>query len=154
MLSTSIKSLLVFDTSQNHGVNSISHRKFSKFYASEWTYTTVRIISKQLLLERYMPGNHKKNKRLKLSQKLGDCTDVKHEVNTGDNPSYNRPPWRTFQAQKILVADQVREMLTDGIIHPTPWSFPVVMVKKNDSSDKPRFCVDFRELRKLYSRLM
>ena len=44
------------------------------------------------------------------------------------------------------IARQLRNMQRDGVIQPSnsPWSSPVVMVRKKDGSH--RFCVDYREL--------
>ena len=70
---------------------------------------------------------------------------VEHEIHT------TGPPIRLpFRRQNSVVRDieqqQVKEMLRDEVIRPStsPWTSPVVMVKKKDGS--MRFCVDFRKM--------
>jgi len=58
----------------------------------------------------------------------------------------NVPPYRIPQSQKIVVDQHVQEMLEKDIIEPSnsPWSAPVLLVKKKDGS--LRFCIDYRRL--------
>ena len=53
-----------------------------------------------------------------------------------------------FQSEQI-VAEEVRKMLSLGVIDPSssPYSSPAVLVKKKDQST--RFCIDFRHLNKI-----
>ena len=90
------------------------------------------------------------------NRKLGDCAGVEHEIDTGDAKPVKRAPYRTSYAERTIIQHQVDEMVKDGIVQPSvsPWSFPVVLVKKKDPTEKPRFCVDFRALNKLNSRPM
>lgn len=65
-------------------------------------------------------------------------------------------PYRVSYAQRINIQEQFREMTDQEIIRlsSSSWSFPVVLVKKKDSQEKLRFCVDFWEINKLSSRPM
>lgn len=87
---------------------------------------------------------------------LGDCTEVTHQVDTGDHHPVKRVLQRTSYAQKMQINEPVQDMLQKGVIRKStsPWSFLVVLVKSKDKTEKPRFCVDFRELNKLNSKSM
>ena len=80
------------------------------------------------------------------SQQLGNSPVVKHTIDTGQHPPIRLRSYRTSPANKEEIDKQVDEMLQTGIISPSvsPWSFPVVLVKKPDNS--MRFCVDYRRL--------
>ena len=80
------------------------------------------------------------------SHDLGRTDLVKHRINTGTAAPVRQPP-RRFPFAKREEADKaIAEMKDDGIIEPSasPWSSPVVLVKKKDGST--RFCVDYRKL--------
>ena len=68
---------------------------------------------------------------------------MKHRINTGTAAPVRQPPRRFPFAKR---EEAVAEMKDDGIIEPSasPWSSPVVLVKKKDGST--RFCVDYRKL--------
>ncbi|CAF4586516.1 unnamed protein product, partial [Didymodactylos carnosus] len=80
-------------------------------------------------------------------------TNIKHQIiikphhHPIQQPSYRRSP-----KEKQIINEQVKEMLDHYIIRPStsPWSSPVVIVKKKDGS--PRFCVDYRKLNSITER--
>ena len=74
-------------------------------------------------------------------------TDLVHmEINTGDAAPKKQPARRMPFAVRQEVAKQLKSMQRNGVIQPScsPWSSPVVMVRKKDGSH--RFCVDYRGL--------
>ncbi|CAF1461519.1 unnamed protein product [Didymodactylos carnosus] len=73
-------------------------------------------------------------------------TTVRHTINTGNHfPIYSHPR-RVSNIMREVQQEEVNKLLKDGIIRPpnSPWSSPVVIVKKKDGS--PRFCVDYRKI--------
>ena len=82
---------------------------------------------------------------------LGRTSIVKHAINTEGYPirqSVRQQP----RALQDAIDSEVQQMLQNGVIQPSfsPWSSPVVMVKKKDGSW--RFCVDYRKLNSLTHR--
>ena len=61
-------------------------------------------------------------------------------------------PYRKSAKETEVINEQVKEMLDNHIIRPSssPWSSPVVIIKKKDGS--PRFCVDYRRLNLITER--
>ena len=76
----------------------------------------------------------------------GETDIVQFEINTGDAPPQKQPPRRMPFVVRQEVAKQLKQMQESGVVQPScsPWSSPVVMVKKCDGSN--RFCVDYRGL--------
>ena len=76
----------------------------------------------------------------------GETSLVTMEIDTGDANPRKQPPRRMPFMVREEIAQQLRNMQRDGVIQPSnsPWSSPVVMVRKKDGSH--RFCVDYREL--------
>ena len=79
--------------------------------------------------------------------KIGRTTYIQHHIRTepGTKPIVSRP-YKVNYKNREIIAQQVNEMLDQGIIRPSssPWSAPVVLVPKSDGSR--RFCCDFRRL--------
>ena len=80
---------------------------------------------------------------------LGRTSLVQHVIDTGDAMPIKQRPYRVSPDVKKEIDRQVDEMLEKGIIRESvsPWSSPVVLVKKKDGSY--RFCVDFRKVNKV-----
>ena len=80
---------------------------------------------------------------------LGRTSLVQHVIDTGDAMPIKQRPYRVSPDVKKEIDRQVEEMLEKGIIQESvsPWSSPVVLVKKKDGSY--RFCVDFRKVNKV-----
>ena len=73
-----------------------------------------------------------------------DLTDM--VIDTGDSPPRRVPARRMPLAVRREVSKQLKNMQQAGVIQPSasPWSSPVVMVKKKDGTQ--HFCVDYRTL--------
>lgn len=79
--------------------------------------------------------------------KLGQTDVVEHCIATENGVKPIRIPPRRLPISQREVADaEINKMLNNGIIEPSssPWSAPIVLVKKRDGST--RFCVDYRRL--------
>lgn len=76
----------------------------------------------------------------------GETGIVQLEIDTGDAPPRRQPPRRMPFVVRQEVAKQLKQMQKAGVVQPScsPWSSPVVMVRKRDGSN--RFCVDYRGL--------
>ena len=72
-------------------------------------------------------------------------TAVKHTIPT-TGPPIRQPMRRLPEALKETVQTEVQHMLENDVIRPSasPWSSPVVMVRKKDGTW--RFCIDYRKL--------
>ena len=77
---------------------------------------------------------------------LGRTGEVQHTIDTGDAPPIRLRPYRTSPSQRDEIDKQINDMLSQNVIQESvsPWSAPVVLVKKKDGST--RFCVDYRKL--------
>lgn len=86
-----------------------------------------------------------------MTNKLGCTTLVKHAIKTKSEPIKQRF-YPISPALQRYVNAELQEMLEQGVVEPSssPWSSPIVMVKKKDGSY--RFCVDFRKLNKVTER--
>ena len=80
------------------------------------------------------------------SHDLGRATSVKHDIVTGDATPVKQPPRRIPVSRREEAFKAIEDMEKQGIVEPStsPWSSPVVLVRKKDGST--RFCVDYRRL--------
>jgi hypothetical protein len=83
---------------------------------------------------------------------VGFTTVVEIDIDTGDSRPIRQPPRRKPPHTRQIEEEHVTSMLDHGIISPSvsPWSSPVVLVKKKDGS--ARFCVDFSKLNEVTSK--
>jgi len=77
---------------------------------------------------------------------LGCTGNVKHSIPVTDHVPFKQRHRRIPPAQYEEVRKHIQEMLNCGVIREShsPWSSPVVLVRKRDGG--LRFCVDFRKL--------
>lgn len=77
---------------------------------------------------------------------LGHTNIVQHTINTGNAMPVKQNPRRIPLAQRKEVEDEIQRMLDNNIIHvsQSPWSSPIVVVKKKDNSI--RLCIDYRKV--------
>ena len=82
-------------------------------------------------------------------KELGECAIVKHHIHTiSDQPLY-QPPYRVPYAQQEILHQEIQSMEEQGVLQPSvsPWSAPIVMVKKKDG--KMRICIDYQKLNEI-----
>ena len=80
---------------------------------------------------------------------LRRATNIKHTIDTGDHEPIRSVPYRTSAKEREIIEKEVNKMLQNNIIRisESPWSSPVVLVPKKDST--VRFCLDYRRLNKI-----
>jgi len=83
---------------------------------------------------------------------IGSVKDAECEINLTSNMPVNARPYRIPETLKPELKRQIDELLEAGIIEPSksPYSSPVVMVKKKDGS--LRLCCDYRRLNQITIR--
>lgn len=92
--------------------------------------------------------SHKDNFASSL-KRLGTCKVKRYHINTTTETPIFIHPYRKSFNERQLMKEEIKEMLDANIIRPSssPWSFPVIMVRKPDGSI--RFCTDYRALNKV-----
>ncbi|CAB3981552.1 Retrovirus-related Pol poly from transposon, partial [Paramuricea clavata] len=77
---------------------------------------------------------------------IGRAKGTKNKINTGDAQPIKQAPRRLPMRKSDEAIQAVEEMEKQGIVEPSmsPWSSPIVLVRKKDGST--RFCVDYRRL--------
>ena len=81
-----------------------------------------------------------------LSSRPGRTNVAECRIRVGAAAPIRLPPYRLPHAYRDIVKGELEEMEKDGIIEcsTSEWAFPIVLVKKKDSS--LRMCVDYRRL--------
>ncbi|UYV74416.1 hypothetical protein LAZ67_11003491, partial [Cordylochernes scorpioides] len=90
------------------------------------------------------------DRRQQILSLVDDTTsNVKHKIDTSDSRPIKQRPYRVSPVERRAIQSEVDKMIKMGIVQPSesPWSSPVVLVKKKDGSW--RFCVDYRKLNKV-----
>lgn len=82
---------------------------------------------------------------------LGHTKLLECEIDTGNHPPINCPPYKVPFAQRPALEEALTDMLLRKVIEPTdsPWAFPLVVVPKkgpNGEFTSIRVCADLRKL--------
>jgi hypothetical protein len=82
----------------------------------------------------------------KEGDKLPHTDVIRHYIDTGGADPIKQRFYRTSQVEQQFIENEVRRMLTEGLVRPShsPWASPVVLIPKKNG--KLRFCVDYRKL--------
>lgn len=80
------------------------------------------------------------------TNKPGKTDVLLHAINTTNCVPIRQRPYRMSPGKQAIVAEQLREMITAGVVEPSHsgWASPVVLPPKKDGGH--RFCVDFLEV--------
>ena len=81
---------------------------------------------------------------------LGRTNLVQHKIDVGSSPPIRQQPYRAPHAQRREIENHVSDMLQARLIQPSnsPWSAPVVLLRKKDGSTNSReICLSMRKIR-------
>ena len=86
------------------------------------------------------------------SSDLGHTTIIQYSIHTGSALPIRQPPRRIPPHLREKTKELIDDMMKRGVIQKStsPWSSPVVLVKKKDNS--VRFCVDYRKINSITRR--
>lgn len=149
---------LVGDTTKCNGINSFSFPDVSNFDddcfdGAEWPNDNEHslenfseMVSHLNLVEQ---GSLKKlvfSYKDLFSDVPGQTTVLEHDVDVGNATPVKQSPYRLNPFKNDVVDKEVDYMLRHGLIEPSnsPWSSPVVLVKKQDGQF--RLCFDYRKV--------
>ena len=84
----------------------------------------------------------------------GRCDLIMHTVDVGDSPPIKQRAYRTSPKLRTEIQKHIDKLLTHDIIEPSdsPWSSPLIMVKKKQVGNKPpafRLVLDYRGINKV-----
>ncbi|CAB4494324.1 unnamed protein product [Rhizophagus irregularis] len=95
-----------------------------------------------------MQESENKNKDLfaKSLQELKQTPEGEHIIITEEVPPIKKRAYRTAPKENEFIESEINDMLEQRLIEPStsPWSFPVVVVKKKNG--KLKFCVNYKPL--------
>ena len=77
---------------------------------------------------------------------LSQSSSIRMNIDTSKHPPIRLRPYKTPLNKRKVIENAVSEMLDAKVIERSnsPWSFPMVIVKKADGTNRP--CIDYRRL--------
>ena len=79
---------------------------------------------------------------------VGLISSSKCDIELNSHIPINLRPYRCNLKDKEILEEQIRNLLDNGLIQKSTsqYAFPVTLVKKKDTDNKERLCIDFRKL--------
>ena len=77
---------------------------------------------------------------------LGACDLIQHRIELTSDVPVRRPAYKIAHSDRDFVEQEVREMLSKGVIEPSVSSYAAGVVLVPKKSGETRFCVDYRGL--------
>ncbi|XP_038059124.1 uncharacterized protein LOC119730344 [Patiria miniata] len=107
-----------------------------------------------------LSGDLSKEQTHEVRRLLGNFSDIMtdlpsettvgvHDIKLSTDERIHQKPYPLPHNMRDTVADEIKQMMELKVIEPSdsPYSFPIVIVKKPDGSN--RFCIDFRKLNRV-----
>ena len=169
--------LNVADDFTSGTLESRGHNALKLFKGTAVAYLEELVIDKPLFLINQLQTGQTKNREVKIDSKLSsqqneaikhlinsysdifadDLTEigstqlVEHKIQLTDSTPIKSKPYKVSPKERQIIEEQITEMLEQGVIRPSqsPYSSPIVLVKKKGEKEKVRFCVDYRKLNKV-----
>ena len=128
---------LNYTTTNNKSDDLIKNLNFGKNLSNDEKSQLIKLIKQYSYV-----FSHSHNNR-------GITNMVTHNIETGNAMPVRQRAYKQAYCERQKTRELTKELLNEGIIQYSysPWSSPVVLVKKKDNST--RFCVDYRKLNEI-----